>query len=73
MEKFRELKFFKESKIFFFENRENLSRENYFSIAEGKACGGRINKRIWISARNCDYSKIFMVNDFRNARGIITS
>lgn len=74
MEKFRELKFFKDLKIFFFFLRiENLSRENYFSIAEGKACGGRINKRIWISARNCDYSKIFIVNDFRNARGIITS
>lgn len=74
MEKFRELKFFKDLKIFFFFLRiENLSRENYFSIAEGKVCGGRINKRIWISARNCDYSKIFMVNDFRNARGIITS
>lgn len=39
MEKFRELKFFKESKIFFFLRIENLSRENYFSIAEGKACG----------------------------------
>ena len=71
--KISRIEIFKESKIFFFLRIENLSRENYFSIAEGKTCGGRINKRIWISARNCDYSKIFMVNDFRNARGIITS
>lgn len=51
---------------FFFENREG---KLFF---QGEACGGRI-KRISISVRNCDYSKIFMVNDFRNARGIITS
>lgn len=51
---------------FFFENREG---KLFF---QGEACGGRI-KRTSISVRNCDYSKIFMVNDFRNARGIITS
>lgn len=43
-----------------------IARENYFS--RGKRVEGGLKE-----FRYCDYSKIFMVNDFRNARGIITS